>query len=634
MELLCEGRDSSLRWNDGTNEPIPDALPAMPRDLPASSIKRMSALDPVVEGRSTSVSVPRFTVELPSRPRVFFSNIAEMIFGGVHEGPRSSALDLSSAVGEFWPDVFVRDRLPWLGFVQSVVCHVFAGALLIFLTRFFAMQPQVVVQPATFDHSQVIYYSPSDELPPLDTREDFATPAEKADPEFSHQPIISVPRETDNRVQTVVTPPKVKLNRSVALPNMLAWADEKQPRLAIPDAPLSPASEIKRLPNLENSVVSPPPDAARVNQRRNSPVLQNSVVAPPPELRASNAAAPYQGLQPELIAPPPAVQVPADRRLGTMNIGPSAVIAPAPRLPVFEQRTTPGRNSGMGAAAIVPPPPSVASAGTAGLPGRAIVLNLHPAVSAPPEAPAGNRRGTFAATPQGHAGASGSPGSAGAGSSTTTRANGTAGPKNDIPSGLYIGKAEQPPSRIAGSSGAPKNSTSVNPNLLAMARPSGVGTTSPQPLESAAKLSEPEKAVFAGRRFYSLTLNMPNLNSAGGSWIIRFAELQPESGRRNEAASAPDLSQPTATMKVDPAYPTQLMRENVGGTVILYAVIHSDGHVSDVRVLRGVDERLDHYAAEALTKWKFEPAMKNGSPVAIEATFQIPFHPTRVGTNF
>ena len=44
--------------------------------------------------------------------------------------------------------------------------------------------------------------------------------------------------------------------------------------------------------------------------------------------------------------------------------------------------------------------------------------------------------------------------------------------------------------------------------------------------DSAAKLSEPERAVFGNRKFYSVTLNMPNLNSAGGSWVVRFAELK------------------------------------------------------------------------------------------------------------
>jgi protein TonB len=89
-----------------------------------------------------------------------------------------------------------------------------------------------------------------------------------------------------------------------------------------------------------------------------------------------------------------------------------------------------------------------------------------------------------------------------------------------------------------------------------------------------------------------------------------------------------------ATRKVDPAYPIQLMRENIGGTVILYAVIHADGSVGNVRVLRSVEDRIDRFASEAVVKWKFDPATKNGSPVDVEATFQIPFKPARMGSNF
>jgi len=86
--------------------------------------------------------------------------------------------------------------------------------------------------------------------------------------------------------------------------------------------------------------------------------------------------------------------------------------------------------------------------------------------------------------------------------------------------------------------------------------------------------------------------------------------------------------------KVDPAYPLELMRQNLGGTVILYAVIRADGTVGSVRVLRSIDERLDRYASEAIAKWKFDPATKNGTPVDVEATFWIPFRPTRVGSSF
>jgi TonB family protein len=169
---------------------------------------------------------------------------------------------------------------------------------------------------------------------------------------------------------------------------------------------------------------------------------------------------------------------------------------------------------------------------------------------------------------------------------------------------------------------------------MASLRPPRVSNARPMQPESATKLSEAERTVFGNRRFYSVTLNMPNLNSAGGSWVIRFAELKRETPSRESAAPAADLTQPMATRKVDPAYPIQLMRENVAGTVILYAVIHADGSVGDVRVLRGVDDRLDRFASEAISQWKFDPATKDGTPVDVEATFQIPFKPARTGSNF
>jgi len=68
--------------------------------------------------------------------------------------------------------------------------------------------------------------------------------------------------------------------------------------------------------------------------------------------------------------------------------------------------------------------------------------------------------------------------------------------------------------------------------------------------------------------------------------------------------------------------------------VILYAIIHADGTVGNVRVLRGVDDRLDQFASQAVAQWQFQPATKNGSPVDVEATFRIPFRPARIGTNF
>jgi protein TonB len=78
-------------------------------------------------------------------------------------------------------------------------------------------------------------------------------------------------------------------------------------------------------------------------------------------------------------------------------------------------------------------------------------------------------------------------------------------------------------------------------------------------------------------------------------------------------------------VKVDPAYPAELMRDRVEGTVTLYAVIFKDGSVGGVKVLRGVEEKLDESARVALAKWKFHPATKNGSAVDLETVVQIPF---------
>jgi TonB family protein len=600
----------------------------------------MSAAGPAVEN-PPSAPVPRLLVELPSRSEVFLRNLRDVI-----SPPHPEPLELASSPAPFWPDVFVTRSLPWSRFLQSAIYHVVAGAIVVGLSHLFAMQPTVVRQQPAFDHSQVVYYRASEYLPPIDTRSERSASPAKADPERSPQPIISVPRESDNRSQTIVAPPRIKLKHDVAMPNVVAWANQQQkPQLAIPDSPLVPAAEIRRLaPTVDSPVVTPPPDAARLERRRTSPNLQSSVVAPPPDVRAANAHATAPGLQPDLIAPPPAVDNSSTRRLGDINIGPSSVIAPAPQLPVAAQRTAPGGNViGTMSPEVVPPPPSVAGSASvgasaaAGSRGNLIALNLHPTVSGPPDTPSGNRRGTFAATPEGHSGASGNPGSSG----TSAANNGGSGVKtgttpssSSLPSGLYVGTPSAKTTTIAGNAAPSTPANTVNPNLIASIRPPRVSTARPMQPADATKLTEPERAIFGNRRFYSVTLNMPNLNSGGGSWVIRFAELKHESGPHDAAAAPVDLSEPMATRKVDPAYPLQLMRENVHGTVILYAVIRADGSVGNVKVLRSVDDRLDRFATEAISQWKFDPATKNGTPVDVEATFQIPFRPTRVGTNF
>ena len=558
---------------------------------------------PVVEEVESTSSELRLLIAPEPWSRTFVQNLGEL----VHHR-KLDPLQLESAPAPFWSDVFVERKLPWLRLLESYGYHILALILIWAGSRFLILQPRITLQPA-FTHADVVYYTPSEYLPPIDTRQPSSAHAQKDDPELSAQPIISVPPEADNHSQTVVTPPKIKLSRDIPLPNTVAWAEK--PEKPIAPAPVVLASEISRLaPRMERSVVAPPPDV--------DTAAQKDIQAP----------------QPAVIAPPPELEATSNRNLGDLNIGHSAVIAPAPQLSLDEQHTLfSGRSSAARSTQVIAPPPSLGAPGGSRAATGMIALSLHPAVGAPPEPVSGNRRGSFAATPEGHHGASGTPGrSAGASAGDASTAGKNSG--ENLPAGLYVGKTTNPTSAVAGNLAPSLSSNTVNPRLLAgMRRPTLSGTKT----ESDVKISEVERAVFGDRKIYSLTLNMPNLNSAGGSWVIHFAALKSESTSANssgEAASSSTLSSPVATLKVDPAYPLELMKQNVSGTVILHAVILADGTVGRVRVLRSIDDRLDQFASEAIAKWQFQPAMKNGAPVAVEATFYIPFRPTRVGSNF
>ena len=452
-----------------------------------------------------SVPIPGFLVELPSRHRVFFGNLRDLLLPR-----RLPQLDVEPAPAPFWPDVFVKRGLPWAGFLESGFCH-FAGLILVVaMARFLALHPQPV-PPPVIDRPQVIYYSAAEYLPPLDTRVEFPARRAKADPEISRQPIISVPPEADNPSQTIVAPPNVKLKRDLALPNIVAWSQKmEKPQLEIPAAPTLAAEITRTAPRMKDSVVNPPPDAARLMNAREQLSLQTSVVAPPPDLHTSRSASAFEAPQPAVVAPPPLVGNAPVRTLGEVNIGQSSVIAPAPQLPVGEQRAVPGGRSSStlrAAPQVVPPPPSYSAAGSVGVGSadRVIVLNLRPAIGAPPDPPRANRRGSFAATPEGHPGALGTPGSS---SAEAVASVGTPGGKDGsglnrkavdaLPSGLYVGSAPAPKnSSAAADPGA--TTTVARAAGLSSPRVNSVPARPMQP-EATSKISEAERAVFGTRR--------------------------------------------------------------------------------------------------------------------------------------
>jgi TonB family protein len=269
-------------------------------------------------------------------------------------------------------------------------------------------------------------------------------------------------------------------------------------------------------------------------------------------------------------------------------------------------------------------------------------LGLNPAdVRGPISAPNGNRSGEFHASPSGKADAPGTPNVTGAG---TADQGGGHGAGNGAPAGIVVG-APPPGAATSATSGTPnaaatpgKNSglgnsdAATRQRLIAdamkPAQPSIRDRATPTPPAPVSYDDDPDRSVeqrvFGKRRYYSLIMNMPNLTSATGSWIIRFAELK-------QSDDKTPLVAPVALSKVDPAYPPDVLRDHVEGKVTLYAVIRADGTVDDIRVLDSLDSRLDANAVRALSAWHFRPGTKNGEAVAVEAVVEIPFrmHPLR-----
>jgi TonB family protein len=545
-------------------------------------------------------------------------------------GPRLSSVGSSTpgiAATDFdlWKDVFVHQPLPWARLLQSAVLHLMAVGLIWGLSLAW-LREQKIIGPTPFDRSSVITYSPNEYLPPLDTGKAAAPPEQKGEPAFAKQPILSVPREADNRSQTIVAPTDLKLDHDVPLPNIIATG------AIAPVVPLDATRSFSgRTTAPDTQVVAPAPDA-HFTRDANRAALRSDIVPPPPEVTHDRARG-LSGPEAAVVEPPPEVRA-AKSRAGLINIGPSQVVAPAPQLTVAEQHTLSRGRGGKGlpgTGEAVGPPPTISTSGGRGSQGRLIALGINPvAPTGPVAVPAGNRRGTFAAGPNGKAGAAGTPDlrgskSASNGTGGTAPGSGSKGRGNgSLPAGLHVGAGSGATGSVQRDGRSPNGTgtgdggrevASLSPAEVAAAKRAG---QRPASKVSDDKITDLDRQVFGDRHPYAMTVNMPNLNSFTGSWVLRFAEMTPDEQHG-------DLLTPVPMEKSDPGYPLELMKNNVHGQVTLYAVIHSDGKVGDIRVLSSPDDRLDRYAMNALARWKFVPAEKDGKAVAIEAVVVIPF---------
>ena len=85
------------------------------------------------------------------------------------------------------------------------------------------------------------------------------------------------------------------------------------------------------------------------------------------------------------------------------------------------------------------------------------------------------------------------------------------------------------------------------------------------------------------------------------------------------------VTPPQLVYKVEPEFSEDARKAKYQGMVLLSIEVDAGGGVRNVRVLRSLGLGLDEKAIEAVSHWRFRPALFDGKPVATEATVEVNF---------
>ena len=168
------------------------------------------------------------------------------------------------------------------------------------------------------------------------------------------------------------------------------------------------------------------------------------------------------------------------------------------------------------------------------------------------------------------------------------------------------------------------------------APPREVAAPDPPPAQSAARTAE-APSVAASFKTPEPDPSAATSGTAAPSGATRGPqERGPEGPARSAVASrGPDAApsgpivraaRPKGGYQVRPVYPESARRAGVQGTTLLRIHIETDGRVSDVTVERSAGHQsLDQAAADAVRRWRFEPALSSLRPMAMSALIPVEF---------
>lgn len=88
---------------------------------------------------------------------------------------------------------------------------------------------------------------------------------------------------------------------------------------------------------------------------------------------------------------------------------------------------------------------------------------------------------------------------------------------------------------------------------------------------------------------------------------------------------SPNISLPKLIHRADSQYSKEALDAGLEGTVLLSVMVTTDGHASDIHVVRSLGKGLDEKAIECVEQWIFKPGTKDSEPVSMRVTVEINF---------
>jgi len=436
----------------------------------------------------------------------------------------------------------------------------------------------------------IVWYKLSDRLPdvtPPAAKRDFRPLRAKAKFE---QNIAAGPADSDRPPQLIFAPaPEIAPSKPLPLPNIVALATQRPPALPF-TAPVIKPRAPERAPALPDApkLVAAVPDAK-------PPFLD---LATPPNMPRFTPPK-----EPKLTLPDAPPALPAAPELAPAAGSLKATVNLPHQQPKFVAPPKKQESAAEGPATIAAPPPVLTASGAMPAESTLVIAGLNPAKSAEVPSPPGSVKSGFSGGPKPQPnGGEGSP----------------SGAILEIPSLTIQGGAKnsQPPIMVS-------RLSVTSPENLAAAMRVGLGAApAARPSTQGAKRSStvPDPRM-RGRQVYTMAVQIPNLTSYSGSWMVWFASREADLGD-----TSVDMRPPLPLHMVSARYIHTAEEDRVEGKVRLWAVIGKDGHVAEIALLQHLDDRLDRSAQEALSKWQFQPAVRNGVTVDVDAVFEVPFN--------